>query len=155
MDSLPRLSISHDFNLLANHMFLTLPIFRFREMCIKKLQKQRVTESYSYSCSYNVTDRSSRAHWIPQCGPGSKAADGALYGSHTPCPSRLQHPWTSYSTAPTKSEGNPTYGIGFEQRHSPKKNNSLCTGNRFKYINIKGNIRRISSYTWLFAKNTG
>ena len=32
--------------------------------------------------------------WIPQCGPGNKTADGALYASHTPCPSRLQHPWT-------------------------------------------------------------
>ena len=59
----------------------------------------RVTESYSYSCSYNVTERSFRAHWIPQCGPGNKAADGALYASHTPCPSRLQHPWTSHPTS--------------------------------------------------------
>ena len=77
-------------------------------MCIKQLQKQRVTESYSYSCSYNVTDRSFRAHWIPQCGPGNKAADGALYASHTPCPSRLQHPWISYTTK-IKREENPPY----------------------------------------------
>ena len=45
-------------------------------------------------------------HWIPQCGPGNKAADGALYASHTPCPSRLQHPWSSYPTR-TKREENP------------------------------------------------
>ena len=83
-------------------MFLSLHI-RFREMCIKQLQSKLQT---GYSCSYNVTERSFRAHWIPQCGPGNKAADGELYASHTPSPSRLQHPWTSYS-APTKSEDPP------------------------------------------------
>ena len=51
---------------------------------------------------FGMTERSFRAHWIPQCGPGNKAVDGALYASHTPCPSRLQHPWISYSTAATK-----------------------------------------------------
>ena len=51
-------------------------------MCLKQLQL--VTESYRQSYTYNVTERSFRAHWIPQCGPGNKAADGALYASHTP-----------------------------------------------------------------------
>ena len=41
---------------------------------------------------------------MPQCGPGNKAADGALYASYTPCPSRLQCPWSSYPTT-TKREG--------------------------------------------------
>ena len=32
---------------------------------------------------------------------------GALYASHSPCPSRLQHPWPSCSTTKIKSEENP------------------------------------------------
>ena len=80
-------------------------------MCIKQLHNQIVTVKVTESYNYNVTERSFRAHWIPQCGPGNKAADGALYASHTPCPSRRQHPWTSYSTTKIKSEENPPYGI--------------------------------------------
>ena len=87
-------------------------------MCIKQLQLEllKVTENYSYSCSCNVTERS---HWIPQCGPGNKAADGVLYASHTPYPSRLQHPWPSCSTATTKikREENPPYENGGEPGH--------------------------------------
>ena len=90
-------------------------------MCIRELQlelqNQIVTESYRQSYTYNVTERSFRAHWIPQCGPGNKAADGALYASHTPCPIRLQHPWTSYLTTKIKSEENPPYENGGEPGH--------------------------------------
>ena len=77
-------------------------------MCIRELHLElvKVTESYRQSYTYNVTERSFRAHWIPQCGPGNKAADGALHASHTPCPSRLQHPWSSHPTM-TKSGENP------------------------------------------------
>ena len=86
---------------------------RLREICIKQLQldlqkvtvkvtswvtvtsrvtvtarvtasvTEKVTETESYTYNDNVTERSFRAHWIPQCGPGNKAADGALYASHT------------------------------------------------------------------------
>ena len=45
--------------------------------------------------------------------PG-KAADGALYASHSPCPSRLQHPWSSYPTRTKREEPPPPYenGVG-------------------------------------------
>ena len=95
MDSLPLFFITHDFNLLANHMFQCFSVFLYK---VQRHVLNSYSQTYrqSYSCSYNVTERSFRGHWIPQCGPGNKAADGALYASHTPCPSRLQHPWSSY-----------------------------------------------------------
>ena len=76
-------------------------------MCIR-IVTARVTKSYSQSyrklqssCSYNITERSFRAHWIPQCGPGNKAADG------DPVRVDFNIPGHSYSTTKIKREEPP------------------------------------------------
>ena len=89
-------------------------------MCIRELQLE--LQKVTVKVTAIVTDRIQLqtelhlqcnrevipSHWIPQCGPGNKAADGALYASHTPCPSRLQQLWTSHPTM-TKSGESPPY----------------------------------------------
>ena len=83
MDSLRWFSVSCDFILLANSRFQCFNVQCFTvflygsKLC--GLDRYRIT----------VTERLFRAHWIPQCGPGNKAADGTLYESHIPCPNRL------------------------------------------------------------------
>ena len=73
-------------------------------MCIRGLQTDRVTDK---SYTYNVTERSFRAHWIPQCGPGNKAAELCVPVIHH-VRVDFNIPGHSYSTK-IKRERNPPY----------------------------------------------